>query len=249
VFRRRGKQGDDELEPSDALEDSDAETAAADTVLPAPPPRPTGPWDVADMPRDDVERVDLGGLLIPVAGGHELRVDLDPASGTVVSITLATPTSLMQVAGFAAPRSAGIWAEIREEITESVTTGGGSAHVADGPYGAELRAMVPTETPGELAPARFLGVDGPRWFVRAMVQGQAATDPTADADLVAAFAQVVVVRGGDAMAVRDALPLRLPPDVAGPAAEAAAAAAAEQQAQQPTAESLLERPPLNTETR
>ena len=62
-----------------------------------------------------------------------------------------------------------------------------------------------------MAPARFVGVDGPRWFLRAMYTGSAAVDPDAAAPLEAALRDVVVVRGSDPMAVRDPLPLRLPP--------------------------------------
>ena len=50
----------------------------------------------------------------------------------------------------------------------------------DGPFGTELRARVPAEGPAgqqpQLAPARFLGVDGPRWFLRGLVTGPAATE-------------------------------------------------------------------------
>src|SRR5207247_536910 len=60
---------------------------------------------------------------------------------------------------------------------------------------------------------RFVGVDGPRWMVRAVYQGRAATDPTAAGALDDSLAQLVVDRGKDAMPVRDPLPLRLPRDV------------------------------------
>ena len=63
-----------------------------------------------------------------------------------------------------------------------------------------------------LAPARFLGADGPRWFVRALMSGPAATDPVQAAPFEYLFRSVVVVRGKDAMAPRDPLPLRLPTD-------------------------------------
>jgi hypothetical protein len=88
-----------------------------------------------------------------------------------------------------------------------------------------------------------VGVDGPRWFLRAMVQGRAAVDPSADADLLAAFADIVVDRGADAMAVRDPLPLRLPKDI-----QQQVEQHAEAEAQKPTLD-LLERGPEITETR
>ena len=239
MFRRRREAEDFD----DALE-LDEEPAAE---LPLPVERPQGPWDVADLPEtDQTERVDFGALRVAVAPGHELRVDLDPQAGTVVALTLAAPESIMQVMAFAAPRTTGIWADVRAEIAASLTGSGAQAQETTGPYGPELRAQVPTDQPGQLVPARFLGVDGPRWFLRAMVQGRAAVEPDADADLIASFRDVVVDRGSDAMAVRDPLPLRLPKDVQ-QQIEAAQESAAGQQGEQSL--QLPERGPEITETR
>lgn len=243
MFRRRRNDEAELDELGDDLENEELDGAdgAPDPVLPAPLVRPAGPWDFDDLPDDGVERIDLGGLLVPVVGGHELRVDVDQTTGQVTSVTLATPTSVMQVFAYAAPRTAGIWVEVREEIAAAVTAGGGSTEEADGPHGRELRAHVPTDVPGQLAPARFVGVDGPRWFLRAMVQGQAAVDPDADMLLFDALKGVAVRRGGDAMAVRDPLPMRLPADIAPvvpPEAEPA-----------PPSLGLPERGPEITETR
>ncbi|MCW2613216.1 MAG: hypothetical protein JWN08_210 [Frankiales bacterium] len=243
MFGRRKKGSSDEaveVEDVDAVEQEDAS---------APPPRPSGPWDDDDAPDDDVNRIDLGGLQVPVPPDTEVRVDVSP-EGEVVAATLVRGDSAMQVNAFAAPRSYGIWAEVREEIGAALREGGGRADDAEGPYGTELHAAVPTQVEGQgvgLAPARFIGVDGPRWFLRALLTGPAATDPAAAADLEAALRDVVVVRGSDPMAVRDPLPLRLPKQVT-EAAEAGATAAADDEAEQP---SLLmpERGPEITERR
>ena len=186
-------------------------------------PRPQGPWDAADAPEDELPRLDLGGLLVPVPPDTEVRVDVDD-EGQVVAATLVQGAAAMQVNAFAAPRSEGIWVEVLEEIASSLTGGGGAAETVEGTYGPELRAQVPTQGPDGrilMADARFVGVDGPRWFLRALLTGPAATDAEAAAPLEQALRQVVVVRGSDPMAVRDPLPLRLPPEAtaaqAGPA--------------------------------
>jgi hypothetical protein len=205
--------------------------------------RPRGPWDAEDAPDDDVQRIDLGSLLIPVPDGTEVRVDVSP-EGDVVAATLVQGESTMQINAFAAPKRTGIWAEVRAEIADALNGGGGKAEEATGAYGAELRAQVPAEVPGQgvqLAPARFLGVDGPRWFLRALIAGPAATDTTAGRRLESVLREVVVVRGSEAMAVRDPLPLRLPQDVA----EAAAAAAEDEQ----SGLEMPQRGPEITETR
>lgn len=232
---------DQELEDAELLAEIDARLAAEEAEA-AVPGRPQGPWDDDDAPADELARLDLGGLRVPVPPEMEVRVDVGP-DGAVVAATLVRGESAMQVNAFAAPRSAGIWAEVRGEIAAVLRDGPGSAQEQDGPYGVELRAEVPAEgpdgAPAGLTPARFLGVDGPRWFLRALLTGPAATDAAAARPFEDALRQVVVVRGDEAMAVRDPLPLTLPKDVA----------AAAEQAGAPAAPQVPERGPEITETR
>lgn len=260
--RRRGRRDDDAFDDEswddeapdptgddvgDDGSDDDEPGAAAASSGPAPAAAAGGPWDVADVPDDGLPRVDLGALLVPVPDGIEVRVDVQ--DNVVVAVTLVDGNSAMQVHAFAAPRSSGIWTEVRDEIAESVRAGGGSAEPADGPFGPELRARVASEpaegaAPGASAPTqplRFIGVDGPRWFLRGLVNGPAATDPNQAGRLLEVFRGIVVVRGGEAMAPRDMLPLRLPK-------EAMQHAPAEEQARRPGLE-MLERGPEITETR
>ncbi len=242
------------LDPEDqALEDAellaliDEQLAAEPEQAEAGANRPTGPWDSEDAPDSEIQRIDLGSLQIPVPDGTEVRVDVSP-EGEVVAATMVQGDSAMQINVFAAPTRSGIWSEVRSEIADALLEGGGSTEQVDGPYGTELHAQVPTEVPGQgtmLAPARFLGVDGPRWFLRALITGPAATDATQAGGLEAALRDVVVARGGEAMAVRDPLPLHLPRDVA----EQAAAAAAEQEEQAEGGLPMPERGPEITETR
>jgi hypothetical protein len=66
------------------------------------------------------------------------------------------------------------------------------------------------------APARFLGIDGPRWFLRGVISGRGAIDDAAAEALLEIFRATVVVRGSDPMAPRELLPLRLPQEDAAP---------------------------------
>jgi hypothetical protein len=57
---------------------------------------------------------------------------------------------------------------------------------------------------------RFIGVDGPRWFLRAVVGGKAVLDEK-DAEVIYTMLRsVVVVRGETPMPPRELLPLRVP---------------------------------------
>jgi|SRR5471030_300805 len=60
------------------------------------------------------------------------------------------------------------------------------------------------------SPARFVGVDGPRWFLRAVLSGRAAIDEDAASALLDVVRSTVVVRGDEAMAPRELLALKLP---------------------------------------
>ena len=182
----------------------------------------SGPWDEADAPEDGIARIDLGSLRLPAMPGMDLRVELN-AQQKVIAATLRSGESFLQVSVFAAPRAGGIWASIREDLAKSASGQGGSLTEVDGPFGPELAGTIvatPPATPGQPAPqpvrrpARFLGVDGPRWFLRGMISGPAAASPEAAATLEDAFRAVVVVRGAEPMPVREQLPLTLPPQAA-----------------------------------
>jgi hypothetical protein len=179
----------------------------------------TGPFDVHDDPKDGVERLDLGALRIPVETGLELRVEVDE-QGQVASVNLVNDSGQMQLGVFAAPRSEGIWAEVRTEIKASISSQGGTVNEVEGDFGTELTGKLPA--PGGFTPVRFVGVNGPRWFLRAMLAGTPAEDPAKAEVFMAAFRSMVVVRGAEPLPVRDPVPLQLPQEAAQQIAAAAA---------------------------
>jgi len=195
----------------------------------------TGPWDSADAPEDGVTRVDLGSLKLPAVPGMELQVDVN-ASQKVIGASLRAGDSLLQVSAFAAPRAGGIWDGVRADLATSASGQGGSLTEQDGPFGPELAGHVratPPQQPGQTTPpqpvaraTRFIGVDGPRWFLRGMISGAAAESPEAGAALEDAFRGIVVVRGSEPMPVREQLPMTLPPQAAEQVARQQAAAKA-----------------------
>jgi hypothetical protein len=192
---------------------SDAPRSAAlvQSMAADEPPAPErGPWDVKHAP-EGVQRLDLGSLQIPAIDGVEVRVQANP-DGAVEQVVLVVGESALQLGVFAAPRTEGIWDEVRAEIAEAMAADGVAAKEVDGPYGVELTATV--NTPQGLADVRFVGVDGPRWMVRALYQGPAAADPSQEGPLGACLEGLVVVRDAEARPVREALPLRLPREMA-----------------------------------
>ncbi len=178
-----------------------------------PEPRPDGPWDSSEV-RDPAEgRVDLGGLFVPGVEGMELRVEV--AGDAIVAATVVLRDSAVQLQAFAAPKREGIWGEVREEIASGITQQGGVIDEVEGPLGWELRAQVPVQLPdgtGGFQVVRFVGVDGPRWFLRGVISGQGAVQPQAAGLLEQIFRDTVVVRGEGPMAPRDPIVLKLPND-------------------------------------
>lgn len=173
-----------------------------------------GPYDVAEAPQG-VQRLDLGSLQIPAVADVEVRVQANP-DGTIQQVVLVHAQSALQLGAFAAPRTEGIWDEVREEIRQSLLADSASVREVDGTYGVELLAQV--QTPEGSTDLRFVGIDGPRWMVRGVYQGAAAVDSGYSGSLAQCLAQLVVVRGQEPKPVREPLPLRLPPEVAEQAA-------------------------------
>ncbi len=172
-----------------------------------------GPFDSSEMDLTDDGRLDLGALRIRGVAGMELRLEIDEAAGQVVAATAVIGDSAVQIQAFAAPKTMGVWDDIRGEIAESILAQGGTADEARGPLGIELRTRMPSAGPDGrtvFAPARFAGVDGPRWFLRAVFSGRAAIEDEAAAPLLEVVRSTVVVRGDGAMAPREMLVLKLP---------------------------------------
>ena len=214
-FRRRDRNA--EAVDTDTSVD-ETEEVYEDDGAPASPSsdRTSGPWDVSEV--DDPAangRVNMGGMWIRIVEGLEVRVEADEGTAQVLAVTLVLDDGALQLQPFAAPRNEGIWDEVRAEIRMGVTRDGGTADEVEGPLGMELRTKVQVRSQdgsSGMEPARFLGVDGPRWFLRGVLTGRPAVTPESDEALVALFRDVVVVRGSGPMAPREPIPLALPTD-------------------------------------
>ncbi len=180
--------------------------------------REMGPWDESEVDfSDGIERLDLGGLLVLATPGVDVQVQADQATGVVTALTFAQSGAAVQVQPYAAPKSGGMWDEVRGQIKGSITKSGGLVEEVAGPFGVELQSQV-TGADGAMQPARFAGIEGPRWFVRAVFLGAAVKAGEAAATLEGVVRNLVVVRGGDAMAVGAPIPMKLPNAPVAPAA-------------------------------
>lgn len=174
---------------------------------------PAGPYDVDELPDDGLARLDLGSLLVAPLPDRELRVQVDEKSGAVRAVLLATDAGALELRAFAAPRNGDLWSDIRPQIAADAARRGGTATEREGKFGTELVCEVQMTRPdGQTGTqtSRVIGVNGPRWLLRATFLGEPAREPEAAREWEAAIEQLAVRRGAHAMPVGEQLPLSLP---------------------------------------
>ena len=196
--RRRGRGAENADVAEDDLYDDHVEGSLVSEL---------GPYDEADAPDDEVSRLDLGSVRLPVPDGAQLQVEMDPA-GPVRAVHIITPYGQVTVNAYAAPRTAGLWEEVCGELAEQLRGDGAAVHSEAGDWGQELVAAL-----GEVS-LRFIGVDGPRWMLRGVVAGPPDRARSASIALRELLAGTVVVRGAAPMPVRTPLPIELPEAIA-----------------------------------
>ena len=172
-----------------------------------------GPFDVDELPEDGGERVDLGSLLIAPEEDRELRLQVDETTGEVQSVMLASADGAVELRAFAAPRGGDLWSDVRPRIAADMAQHGGVATEREGRFGTELVCQL-SVTRGDgttgTQPSRIIGINGPRWMLRATLLGRPATDPDGSTAWEDTITRVAVRRGGAAMPVGDLLPVTLP---------------------------------------
>lgn len=176
-----------------------------------------GPWDESDpdVPSEDLDparTLNFGSLRLQVPEGVEVQVQADQASGRITQLSLRDGDSGMQLQPYASRKTGGMWPEVIDSLKSSINSSGGLVETAQGQFGTEVVAQIQTagEGGGALQPARFVGVDGPRWFLRAVFMGKAARDQVAATRLTEVLTSAMVLRGSGAMAPGAPLVMNLP---------------------------------------
>lgn len=177
--------------------------------------RENGPFDSTEKSTAE-GYLDFGSMKIKMSEGLNMRLDVEQKTQQMVAVTIAEGNASLQVQAFAAPKTAGIWDEICTEIGESVREQGGTVEFTQGPLGRQLISKLPAKTADGrkgYRVARFVGVDGPRWFLRGVLSGDAAIKPEAAAMMEDVFRSIVVERGTDPRPPRDLLPMMVPESI------------------------------------
>lgn len=171
-----------------------------------------GPWDIADEKVPDLSTyIDFGSIRILYLQGIELRVKKQRESNQVLGITVTYKSSSVEVEAFAAPKTEGIWSEVRADLLK----GNSDAREVNGVFGKEI--ILPVKVEDKTVDTRIVGVDGPRWMLRGVFSGVAAGDSSVAGDSKKAsdeavllnkwFSDIVVDRGSEPLAPRDMIPM------------------------------------------
>ena len=221
-------------EENDKADEAISETAEApaggiqETILPEPSDEydgrgdEHGPWDVDDENVPDYdEYLDMGAYYLPFLQGIELRVKANRATQQVLGTTITYGSSSVEIEAFAAPKTMGLWDDVRVDLVEANK----DAKETDGVFGTELTLPVVVKGGRKVAPGiRRCGrtaVDAARHLLR---QSRHRSGPRRNQGAEPAFSNIVVERGEDPLAPRDLIPMH--PPVA-PAERKAAKEAAE----------------------
>lgn len=169
-----------------------------------------GPYDIGDLVGDtdlSNSHLDLGSVLVPVVEGGQVTVEMS-ADHQPQNVYIVAGEGRISVQAFAAPKSPGQWREIIGELGDALRADGAEVSLANGHWGREILA----EAGGGVH--RFIGVDGPRWMVRAVLSAPA--DQAEAIELVgrAVLSESVVRRGDEPHPPKSPLPIVLPPVLA-----------------------------------
>jgi len=184
-----------------------------------------GEFDFSDF---SLGVLDLGSLRIPLPKTSQVQVEMGEQGPKMVHVV--TEFGRITPVAFAAPTSAGQWAEASEQIVQGMTADGLTVEVEQGPWGPEVVGT------GEHGMIRVIGVEGPRWMLR-----MTTTAPNGKEEGMRDLAREVtartfVYRGDDPILAGNSLPVVLPQQLVSQvqqAMEQRATQMREAQAQQP----------------
>lgn len=169
----------------------------------------TGPWDFNDEDAPDFsDYLDFGSIYIPYFQGIELRVKKQRETGQVLGMTVTCGSSSVEVEAFAAPKTTGIWLDVCKDLLD----GNSQACTSKGEFGTEI--LMPVKVGEKTITTRIVGIDGPRWMLRGIFSGPAATELAENNNetkqLDEWFKGIVVNRGEEPLAPRDFIPMHEP---------------------------------------
>jgi hypothetical protein len=167
-----------------------------------------GPFDITELVQVRPS-IDFGAIQLPLRDDVVYKLEVEEATSKIVALTVEHNGSALQLQAFSAPANDGVWHEIRSSLEQSILAQNGRTEQVVGPLGPELNAQIPN-VDGGFRLAKFIGVDGPKWFLRGVISGLALGDVLSMSHVIDIFRSVAVVRGSQPMPPKELLELVAP---------------------------------------
>ena len=167
----------------------------------------TGPHDSSEVP-STLGYLSFGSILMPTIEGVSVRAEVDEATNAIVAVSFEHNESVLQVSVFSAAKSEELWPEIYQQLIDTISDSGGKVSETIGGFGKQLDSVVVAN--GVTREVRFIGFDGPRWFLRGAITGPALLDANAAMNMEDIFRSLVIDRGTVPLPPREPLPLKVP---------------------------------------
>lgn len=193
--------------------ESDKPEASADSLA----KEPHGPRDFSEIMAEDMSNyADFGVFLVPKIPGIAVHPDNPLSENSFSALTVQVGKAAVELIAVAAPKSTGLWDDLRLDIRGETTRQGNTCEERKGTFGTELWVQMAAQAPngqrGHIN-IRYCGVDGPNWFLRMVFNGAISPDDSDMQALEEVLGKLVVVRGDKPMTPRTIIPVVLPDDL------------------------------------
>lgn len=174
-----------------------------------------GPYDASEKDTD-TGYLDFGAVRIPAIEGIQIQPEISPDGSTVRGLNIVVGASVVRVMVFSAPKTGGSWEELRAQTWAALEEQNAKIRERNGRWGTEIHANVAGQLPDGRKVSfntRVVGVEGPRWLLRADIQGPAATEEVAFKQVSEVIDRLVIFRDQSPYPPHTGLPLRIPEDL------------------------------------
>lgn len=187
-------------------------TASSSNTGSQVPPQ-EGPFDESDGTITGLLDPDGEGLGILDFGAYafvppvntQLQIESYEEQNLVVHVL--SGQSNITIDAYAAPKTGGQWRFVASELADGLRNQGAKVSIQDGPWGREVIGSAAESV------IRFIGVDGPRWMLRAVIVSSPAEAEQSAEIARTMLSHTVVRRGTNPMPARTPIPLVLPMEI------------------------------------
>lgn len=187
-------------------------TASSSNTGSQVPPQ-EGPFDESDDTITGLLDPDGEGLGILDFGAYafvppvntQLQIESSEEQNLVVHVL--SGQSNITIDAYAAPKTGGQWRFVASELADGLRNQGAKVSIQDGPWGREVIGSAAESV------IRFIGVDGPRWMLRAVIVSSPAEAEQSAEIARTMLSHTVVRRGTNPMPARTPIPLVLPMEI------------------------------------